>query len=232
MDQREAAKSVLGLIAAHNIAQNTLLNRSGYVTANLLVAGTLAAFGRVAGLSFNEMGLTPRVDRRDLRFSGFVIALTAGGSLAALAHRRTRRLLRDERARDTSREAIAHKTLIRFPIGTALFEEATFRGILPAVTGRSPATGDLISAWVFGLWHVIPTARALPGSPLGRDMTLAEKTRAVLAGSALTAFAGLALSGLRRRSGSIVLPWVVHSAFNTITYLAGVVAWRVSARRS
>ncbi len=227
MDRRVVAKSSLAIIAVHNIAQNTLLNRRGYVAANLLVAGTLASLGKASGLSFTDMGLAPKLNRHDLQVSGIVVALTAGGCLAALTHPRTRRLLEDDRARDNSGEVIAYKSLIRFPIGTALFEEAAFRGVLPAAIRPSNATGDLISAGVFGLWHVIPTARTLPGSPLSKGMTLTGRAKTVMAGCAATTLAGLGFSWLRRRSGSIVLPWLVHTAFNTITYLAGVLAWRI-----
>ena len=229
MDRREAAQTALGLIAAHNIAQNTVLNRRGYVVGNLLVAGTLAALGKAAGLGFTDMGLSLELKRSDLQAAGVVTAVTLAGSSIALAHPKSRAMLRDERAHDSSSQ-IAHKTLVRFPIGTALFEEATFRGVLPALAGRSSAAGDFVSAGFFGLWHVIPTARALPGSPLSQDMNLAGRGKAIVAGCGATALAGLGFSFLRRRSGSIVLPWLIHTVFNTITYLAGVLAWRIGDR--
>ena len=220
------------LVAAHNIAQNTFLNRRGYVEGNLLVLAGLVGIGKMQGLSLEEMGLSPKFGRRDLQILGLLAASTAAGSLAALAHPETRELLRDERARDESGRVIAYKTLIRFPIGTALFEEGSFRGVLPALIGRSEATGDLVSAIAFGLWHVIPTGRALAGSPLSLEMTPDRRARAVIAGCAITSLAGLGFSRVRRHSGSVVLPWLIHSAFNIITYLGGVVAWRFSSRRT
>jgi membrane protease YdiL (CAAX protease family) len=232
MQRSEATRTGLGLIAAHNLAQNTILNRRGYVESNLVVLAGLLSIGKMSGRTLSEMGMSLKVDRTDLRIFGTLAALTAGGSVAALAHPRTRRLLRDERARDSSRGEIAYKSLIRFPIGTALFEEATFRGVLPALVGQPNATGDLLSAGVFGLWHLIPTARALPGSPLSQEMTLVDRAKVVMAGCTATTLAGIGFSWLRRRSGSIVLPWLVHSAFNTLTYLAGVFAWRFARRPS
>jgi membrane protease YdiL (CAAX protease family) len=226
MQRSEARRAALGLIFAHNLTQNTVLNRRGYVEGNLLVLAGLVSLGKMSGLSLSKMGLSPTIDARDLRLFGVLVALTTGGSLSALSHPRARELLRDERARNSSRDEIAYKSLIRFPIGTALFEEATFRGVLPALAGRSAATGDLLSAGVFGLWHVIPTAQALPGSPVSKGMKLADRAKTVMAGCVATSLAGLGFSWLRRKSGSIVLPWLVHSAFNTITYLAGVFAWR------
>lgn len=232
MERSEARRVAVCLIAAHNITQNTVLNQRGYVAGNLLMSGVLIGITGVSGVAPSEMGLSLRLERRALRTAAIISALVLGGSASALAHPRSRKLLRDERSRDSSSGVIAYKSLVRFPIGTALFEEATFRGVLPALTGRSNAEGDLLAAGIFGLWHVIPTARALAGSPLSRDMTLADRAIAVMAGCAATMAAGLGLSWLRRCSRSLVLPWLVHSAFNTITYLAGVLAWRLSDRRS
>lgn len=232
MEHSKARDAILTLIAVHNLAQNTILNRRGYVQSNLVVLAGLVSISKMAGLTFSDIGLSPRLARRDLRLFAVFAALTASGSLAALAHPRTRQLLLDERARDESSDVIVYKSLIRFPIGTALFEEATFRGVLPAVAGRSSATGDLLSAGGFGIWHAMPTARALQGSPLSEKTTRADRAKVVIAGCAATALAGLGFSWLRRRSGGIVLPWLVHTAFNTITYLAGVLAWRLKDRRA
>jgi len=231
MERAETRKGALALIAVHNIVQNTLLNKRGYVAGNVLVSGVLVAFAAASRVTASEMGLSLQLERRDLRTALLAFALTAGGCAAALSHPTSRELLRDERAQDGSWDVIAYKSLVRFPIGTALFEELTFRGVIPALTGRSDSSGDLLSAGVFGLWHVIPTARALSGNYLSEDMTLADRIKAVIAGCAVTTAGGLGFSWLRRRSGSIALPWMVHSAFNTFTYLAGVLAWRLSDRQ-
>ena len=124
MDRRTAKRSALILVAAHCLAQNTILNRRGYVEGNMLVLAALVSIGKGAGLSLAELGLNPRVNRKDLRLGGVFIALTATGALAALIHPRTRELLRDERSHDQSSRVIAYKSLARFPIGTALFEGA------------------------------------------------------------------------------------------------------------
>lgn len=232
MERSTGASSALWLIAGHNLIQNTVLNERGYVAGNLVVTGTMVGLGRASGLSLVDMGISRRASYKDLRLVGLAAAVTAGATLVALSHPRLRDLLGDERARDTSADVIAQKTLVRFPIGTALFEELTFRGVLPALVSESNWVGDMISAGVFGLWHVIPTARVLPGNPVSSNLTAGQRAFAVLAGSASTALAGLALSILRRRSGNILVPWLAHTAFNTLTYLAGVLAWRIERGRS
>jgi membrane protease YdiL (CAAX protease family) len=128
-----------------------------------------------------------------------------------------------------SGSAVWRRALIRFPLGTALFEEVAFRGVLPAMLGRChrPLASDAMSAAVFGLWHLIPATRALAGNPLGRGISPGRKLAVVLGGSAAAGAAGLALSRLRRETGSLYAPWLIHSSFNTLSYLAGVVALRL-----
>ncbi|HEX6286081.1 MAG TPA: CPBP family glutamic-type intramembrane protease, partial [Acidimicrobiia bacterium] len=49
---------------------------------------------------------------------------------------------------------------------------------------------------------------------------------AALGGSAAAGVAGLGLSWLRRRTGSLLAPWLVHATVNSAAYLAGVVRSR------
>ncbi len=193
------------------------------------MAAGLIGLGRSSGASLAEMGLRPVLSADDLRLAGATAATAAIMASAAVAHPRTRALLRDERARDAPRALIRQRVLIRFPLGTAMFEEVVFRGVLPRLLARSEKTGDLLSTALFGLWHVIPTARVLRGNPIGRRA--ASSARAVAAGSVAAAAAGHALVWARRTSGSVVLPWLLHSIFNITSYLAGVVAWRFHDRK-
>ena len=80
-----------------------------------------------------------------------------------------------------------------------------------------------MSATVFGIWHVLPT---LDGSDAdaGRRTTAVSVVQAVAA----TAGAGLVLGWLRRRSGSVLAPVIVHTAIN----VSGFVAARLVGRRA
>ena len=72
-----------------------------------------------------------------------------------------RRWFADDRVRAESRREVAYETLARIPIGTALFEEVAFRGVLTGLLLRTMAAGPAyaVSSAVFGLWHVLPTLR-------------------------------------------------------------------------
>ncbi len=224
-----ARVAAIGLITGHNVVQNTILNEEGYVLGNAVTAAVLIGLGERSGSSWDEMGLEPRLDAEGRRAIAAIAAATILPTVAALVNPTTRAMLRDERARDNSWRIISSKALIRFPLGTALFEEIAFRGVLPQLLGKSDKGGDLLSSAAFGAWHVIPTARILGGNPLGRA---ANPVHTVAAGSAAAALAGLLLTSVRRRTGSIVVPWLLHSIFNVTTYLGGVIAWRLGGERS
>nr|WP_296774449.1 type II CAAX endopeptidase family protein [Rhodococcus sp. (in: high G+C Gram-positive bacteria)] len=91
-----------------------------------------------------------------------------------------------------SDENLAEWVLFRIPVGTVVTEELIFRGVFDAV---SPAMSPVF----FGLWHVHP-ARAAGDSVVG-----------TVAG---TFAAGLLFSWLRRRSGSVLAPALLHWAVN------------------
>ena len=52
----------------------------------------------------------------------------------------------------------------------------------------------------------------------------------VVGGATLTGLSSFGLTWLRSRSGSLIAPWLIHSAVNTIGYLVGVRAWRAPHR--
>lgn len=230
-DNGRAPQAALVVLGVHNVVQNVLLNERGYVTGNLVVSGVLAEIGRSAGLGWADMGLGAGDVRKGLRFGGGVAGVGALCAASALSHPKTRMALRDDRALAESWDEMWYRTLIRFPLGTALFEELAFRGVLPGLfrASRRPWTAEAVSAAAFGLWHMIPTNRALSSNPLGREMSLSRRLAGIVAGSAAAAVSGLGLSWMRRATGSLLAPWLAHSSFNILSYLAGVVALRVSS---
>ena len=137
--------------------------------------------------------------------------------------------------RGSHRRDVLYRSLVRFPIGTALFEEVVFRGVLYGMwrqAGKSHRTATAISATAFGVWHLIPSRNALQGNPLGESLTSRGSTMGLVAGGAtLTGLSSLGLTWLRRQSGSLAAPWLIHSAVNSLGYLAGVRAWRTPRPR-
>jgi membrane protease YdiL (CAAX protease family) len=219
----------IALLAAYNVIQNTLLPQAGYVPANLVVTAALIAHARAQGCSWDELGLDLRGARRSLAAGGVGISLTAGVMAAASLVPATQRYLVDERARGHERRAILFRSLVRFPLGTALFEEVAFRGVLYGSWRRemSSARAALLTAAAFGAWHLLPGRTALAGNPLQASFSSKRATAtAVLVGAAITAVSSLLLTKLRLQTRSLLAPWLVHAGVNSIGYLGGVVAWR------
>lgn len=232
MSDPRPARAALGVLAVHNLVQNSLLNERGYVTGNLVVSGLLVGLGRASGLSWDEMGLDPGDVHSGLRIGRRTGAMGAVAGLVALSHPRTRALFLDERAAAPSGRAAWRRALVRFPLGTALFEEVAFRGVLPALLRKThgPVWAEVLSATAFGAWHLIPTGRALSGNQLGDDVPTGGRLAVIVGGSVAAGVAGFALSRMRRKTGSVLAPWLVHASFNTLSYLAGITALRLQTR--
>jgi len=228
MRDSAGGRAALAILATHHLAQNFLLVERGYVPGNLAVAGVLLGVGRRSGLRWEEMGLQPRDLPRGLRMGFLGSGVAAWVALLALSHPRTRELLRDERASLPEGGRPWKRVLIRFPLGTALFEEVAFRGVLPALLSkhRHERSADAVSAVLFGLWHLIPAHRALSGNPLGLGRFRSRRWAVTLGGSIAAGVSGLALSWMRRTTGSLLAPWMIHSALNSFSFLAGAAALR------
>jgi hypothetical protein len=226
MNDPRRVRTALVILAAHNLVQNSLLTERGYVSGNLMVSGLLVGVGRAAGLRWDEMGLGPGEVRRGLRIGARVSAATAALAVFALGNPRARAVFSDERATVATGAAVWRRALVRFPLGTALFEEVAFRGVLPALMRQTHRSGpaEAMSAAFFGLWHLIPASRALSGNPLGLGMPTTRRGVVIMGGSAVAAASGLALGWTRRTTGSLLAPWLIHAGFNSLSYLAGVVA--------
>jgi membrane protease YdiL (CAAX protease family) len=213
----------------NNLVVHRLPGRPGsYVVANVAATAVLLAAARAAGLSWAELGFDRRRLAAGARWGGGCAAVVAAGYAGALALPAVRPLLADARAAGLDGGELAGQVLVRIPLGTVLWEEVAFRGVLLAALGRllsrRGATG--ISAALFGLWHVRPTlgalvANDLAGGPLAR-------TGAVLLACLGTAAAGVLFAELRIRSGSLLAPALLHLATNSLGVLAGAAAHRLA----
>lgn len=213
-------RTALTVLVAHNLIQNEVLDEKAYVTGNLIVTSTLLAIARSAGLDRDDIGLQPG----DLRSGASLgLAATITSLLTAVVAARLPSLnarLRDQRLPAESLPDVVRRALIRFPIGTALFEEVAFRGVLPPLLSRDDAgvSGDARSALVFALWHLIPTHQALRVNNVGQ--TRLVRLAGTLVGAMAAGVAGYALSRVRRRTGSLLASWLIHSSVNAGSYLA------------
>lgn len=126
-----------------------------------------------------------------------------------------RPVLKDNRITSLDGRAIAYQAVVRIPVGTVLWEEIAFRGVLQAALRRvmSESAAIVVTAGVFGVWHVRPTLEALRVNGLAADRK--QAVARVLAGSAATAAGGVLLSWLRARSDSLTAPVLLHLAANS-----------------
>jgi membrane protease YdiL (CAAX protease family) len=189
----------------------------------MLVAGPLGALlllllARSAGLSADDVGLDRRSYRRGAAYAMGCVAVVAAAYAVAARLPATRSAFLDERYR-TSLGAAVLTAFVVVPLGTILFEEVAFRGVLWGLLRRDsgPARATLASSALFGLWHILPSLRLNRVNPavgglVGSDA--AGRVLAVAGAVVFTATAGVLLCELRRRSGSLLAPVGLHWALN------------------
>jgi membrane protease YdiL (CAAX protease family) len=222
-----AGSLVLALSAWNNLVVPRLPDRPGsYVAANLTATAVLLAAARAAGLSWAELGLARSRLTAGARWGGACALLVATGYAVALAVPALRPLLMDARIGRLDGGEVAYQALVRVPLGTVVWEEVAFRGVLLAALARvlPLPVAAAIAAAVFGVWHVRPTIGALAANdlavePLARVLAVAF---AVLG----TAAAGAFFTWLRLRSGSLLAPALLHLATNSLGTLAAAVSFR------
>jgi membrane protease YdiL (CAAX protease family) len=135
----------------------------------------------------------------------------------------TRPAFLDERYRNGPGAALLTAFIV-IPLGTVLFEEVAFRGVLWGLLrrGLGAIVATLVSSGLFGLWHVLPSLRLNRVNPAVADLVGrggAGQALAVLGAVVFTAGAGVVLCELRRRSGSLLAPVGVHWAVNAFGVL-------------
>ena len=219
---------VLVLCAWNNVVVDRLSGRPGaYVATNLAATGALLVVARLDGLSWEDLGLTRQRLRAGLRWGGACSAGVAGGYAVALAVPGLRPLLADARVAGLDGWAIASRVLVRIPLGTVLWEEVAFRGVLLAALTRlvSVRAAAGVSAAVFGIWHVRPTLGALAANDLADGPVL--RAGAVVLACLSTGVAGALFAGLRLRSDSLLAPALLHLAANSLGTVAAAVAHRL-----
>jgi membrane protease YdiL (CAAX protease family) len=153
-----------------------------------------------------------------------VIAAACAAGVAVPA---VRPLFADARRAGADGGDVAYQVLIRIPLGTVLWEETAFRGVLLAALTRTffqPAALGA-SAVLFGVWHVRPTAEAVAANDLAPGPVM--RWLAVLLGCTATAAAGWLFAWLRVRSGSLLAPVLLHLGTNTVGTLAAAAAHRL-----
>jgi uncharacterized protein len=200
---------------------------ASYVPGNVAATALLLTVARAVGITWQELGFDSRRLREGLRYGGLDSAVVAAGYTIGLTVPAIRPLLQDARVAGADGGAIAYQVLIRIPLGTVLWEEVAFRGVLLAALLRVLPLRTAIgaSAAIFGFWHIRPTLSATAANDLADG--LPGRTAAVLVGCVLTAAAGVLFTWLRTRSGGLLAPVLLHAATNCLGMLAAAAAHRL-----
>ena len=222
-----AIASCAVLAAYNNVSGEHPWRSRWYVPANACAAGAALSAAAASGLTAADIGLG-RGAWLPGRLASRLAAAAAAGWVVIAVVPATRPLLDDKRITSLEGRAVAYQAAVRIPVGTVLWEEIAFRGVLQAALRRVMANGAAVTVTsvVFGIWHIRPTAGALRANGLAGDRSRARA--AVLAGVAATTAAGAFLSWLRERSGRVATPALLHLAANSGGLIA---AWAVAGRR-
>jgi membrane protease YdiL (CAAX protease family) len=222
-----AVASCAALLAYNGVIGGQPWHRRWYAAVNAGAAGAALAAAAASGLTAADLGLG-RGTWRPGRLGSGLPAATAAGWLVAGAVPATRPLLNDKRIASLDGRGLVYQVAFRIPVGTVLWEEIAFRGVLQAALRRvmpEPAA-IAVTSGVFGVWHIRPTAAALRVNGLAGDRGQARAR--VAAGVAASAAAGVLFSWLRARSGSLAAPVLLHLATNCVGLM---VAWTVAPGR-
>jgi membrane protease YdiL (CAAX protease family) len=222
---------VLVTLAAVNVWVHVGPRRAHLVTGPL-GALALLVVARSAGLSWAALGLSP-----SRLLPGLVYGAVAAGGIAlvfavGVTVPFTRRAFLDTRYRVPMRAAVL-TSLVTIPLATVVFEEIAFRSVLWGLIDADdgPRAATAVTSVLFGLWHVLPagdvtgTSTAISGGrPAGRRRVLVTVAGTVV----FTALAGVVFAELRRRSGSIVAPMLLHWATNGLAVVAASRLWAIN----
>jgi membrane protease YdiL (CAAX protease family) len=185
-----------------------------------ILSGFLGWARGLGGLSWAELGFGRAHVRSGLAVGAvaFVIVAAAIAILVAIPASRSYFEPHDIATASTSERIL--EPLVLIPLGTVVFEETIFRGVLlgALLRGRSRARAVAITSIGFGLWHIPPALSNAHGKS-------AIAAFGVVAGTiAITTVAGVLFALLRLRSGSILAPMLAHVATNSVAYVASIIA--------
>ncbi|MDI9972226.1 MULTISPECIES: type II CAAX endopeptidase family protein [Rhodococcus] len=207
--------SVAGAAAAV-LWSNVVLPGSGLGPYGRAVAGgavglSVVGAARAAGYGVDELGLSASKARSGLRYGGLASVIPlAGYAITLSVPALRRRVPTGDGVTD-----FAGWVGFRIPVGTVAHEELLFRSVLSAMLRRAwtPATANVLHAATFGLWHV--RAARIAGDGVAASV--------LLTGSSAWLF-----EWLRRRSGSVVAPALLHLSVN----VGGAVAAELARART
>lgn len=214
----------MAVLAVRNVGE-VVLPGVAYVPTNVAVGALLLVMARSGGISWEDLGLGGRHIRRGFRIGAVAGSAAGVAMLLAAATPMTRGFFDDARVpADAPGWERLYQTVIRIPVGTVVFEELAFRGVLLAVLCRRlPLSAAVaLNSALFGLWHIVPTLSTATANGIEGLARVGLVTGSVLA----TAVGGVVFCALRVRGRHILAPAMLHVAFNDAGYL---LSWWVRA---
>jgi CAAX protease family protein len=218
------------VVATASIADGSS-RRWVHATINLLAAAALVEMAVRNGASLSEQGLSKQSMWRGLKLGALAsipvaVAIVSGSRILGL-----RDLYRLQTAGPIPFRAVLGEAVLRIPFVTALPEELIFRAGLLELARRRMGTNEAAAATslLFGLFHIPPTLRRIRAGNTVRQQAAIPVWARLLANVAVTFLAGMAMTGLRLKTNSVVAPWLVHSTANASGLFT---AWITSGRMS
>lgn len=211
-----------GVLIVVALVQWALPPRS-MVVVGPVATGVLLLLTRRAGLTAEDLGLARGSWKTGACYGAACVAVVSVIYGVAVLIPAVRSAFLDERYRsDLPTGALTAFVLI--PLGTILFEEIAFRGVLWGLLQPHPgrAWATLASSVLFGLWHVVPSMHLNEANPAVADLAGPGRTGQMLTVASavlFTALAGVLLCELRRLSGSLLAPVGLHWATNGLGVL-------------
>jgi membrane protease YdiL (CAAX protease family) len=212
--------AAVALLCASNIALNRGLPRRYIVPSALASAAGMLLVARMAGAKVDQQGLAMKAVPAGGRIGLLIAIPLAAATFAGAFLPFTRGYYRDDRVVRVSASSAFYEIFVRIPLATAASEELLFRSGLEAILRlrRTSWQTLLASNALFGAWHLFPALDHLRSNPRpseDRRRATTGTLRLVIAHCGATAVAGLALSLLRRGTGSVVAPILVHYGVNS-----------------
>ncbi|WP_244929175.1 CPBP family intramembrane glutamic endopeptidase [Nocardioides sp. W7] len=218
MAHQALAPPLLSVAAILVVTDLVLLDQDRWtVLVSLAATAALLVTARRAGLGRAGLGLDPACLGRGLLWGAVPSAVIGAGLVAAALLPALEAAFADGRTPDRASE-VALKVLVVIPLRTVLLEELAFRGVLWGLVAerRGPRAATWWSSAAFGLWH-LPTAFVVleTNDALQTASESVLGTVAVVVGIVVaTGASGLLFAELRRRSGSLLAPALVHWTTN------------------
>jgi membrane protease YdiL (CAAX protease family) len=208
------------VVAVVDVVSNAMVSGDAQLPLKLLVIAVMLWWAHsVRGFSWVQLGLGRRQLGAGLRLGALAALLVVAVIAVAVAIPATRSYFDSSSVHSDSAVRQVLAPLLVIPLGTVLFEETIFRGVLLALLLRRCTRwrAIIVSAVLFGLWHLVPAISSADGKSVGAAIGTVVGTLAV------TTAAGVAFAWLRLRSGSLAAPILAHVATNSLAYTAATI---------